>query len=122
MDNINAPLVLGEKLILYILKQICLNLNSSPLCHNKLALFCYNNILLSSTLLETNHPKDMHPMNWPGSMVIENVERGVSTCHTNYVGNTIQHTNNIISGWWERQRLLDKEDIAPLIINLADDN
>lgn len=35
--------------------------------------------------------------------------------------NCVQHTEEIIATWWERERLLDRQEVAPLIINLGED-
>lgn len=36
--------------------------------------------------------------------------------------NCVNHTDKVIEDWWTRESLMDREEVAPLIINLEDDS
>jgi transposase len=36
--------------------------------------------------------------------------------------NSVEHVNKIIKTWWERELICDRDEIAPLIINIGEDS
>lgn len=36
--------------------------------------------------------------------------------------NSVQHTEEIIDRWWKREQLLDRQEVAPLIIDFEGDS
>lgn len=49
-------------------------------------------------------------------------EEALNTITPDIWTNTIGHTETIIRQWWERELLFDRDEVAPLIINIQNDD
>jgi hypothetical protein len=50
------------------------------------------------------------------------MERNSDTITPTIWNNSVEHVNIIIKTWWERELICDRNEIAPLIINIGEDS
>jgi hypothetical protein len=50
------------------------------------------------------------------------MERNTDTITPTIWNNSVEHVNIIIKTWWERELICDRNEIAPLIINIGEDS